>query len=148
MNLKRILMDLGNELVKQGYRPAQEATLRTMRAAHRDSWSGCKPYSTTDVRPQCVAGGLECLVLLTEWLNACPEARKVLADMGIEWPVVERDGVGSGPADPRDVLDALTADQIAEVFDTMDPRDRVYCVHGWADVAALEHVWRRRREQR
>ena len=143
-------MELGNKLIARGHNPADPNRLCHMRASHRGGGSGRlfdAPYEEVETRRERITGGLECIVLLTEWLNACPEAREVLAEMGVEWPVVDRDGVGNGPADPKDVLDTLTADQIAEIFDTMDPRDRVYCVHGWAEVAALEEEWRKRREQ-
>ena len=65
MNLKQILMDLGNKLVIDcGYNPAYHPTRST------------KPIDN-----------------FTRWLNDCPDAQRILAEMGIEWPVVEKKDV-------------------------------------------------------
>lgn len=99
MNLKEILMHLGNALVSRGYDPATEVMLRRLRAVHRghgvgDPWDEDHrngPYRERDVGPGRMAG-LEVLVLFTEWLNANPDARECLDDLDVEWPVVRRDG--------------------------------------------------------
>lgn len=63
MNLKQILMELGNRLVtERGFNPA---------IATAD------PNST---RP---------IAEFTKWLNSTPEARMILREMGVYWPVVE-----------------------------------------------------------
>ena len=96
MDLKAILMHLGNALVARGYYPAQIVSLRKLRAVHRghdvgDPWGDEKPrngpYREDDMGPERLAG-LELIVLLTEWLNANPDAQECLADLGVEWPVV------------------------------------------------------------
>lgn len=63
MNLKKLLMDLGNALVTHysfdpGFR-----------------YRGGKP------RPNTVP-----IKDFTDWLNGCPQAQQVLADVGVEWP--------------------------------------------------------------
>ena len=63
MNLKQVLMELGNRLVlERRFLPAQ---------SHG-------PHSTKPIDD------------FTRWLNNTPEAIELLADMGIEWPVVKR----------------------------------------------------------
>ena len=62
MNLKQLLMDLGNLLVlEHGFDPATAPSHRPNTWPIRD---------------------------FTEWLNGCPEARRALADMGVDWPIV------------------------------------------------------------
>lgn len=61
MNLKQILMELGNRLVtERGFAPGADI-------------SGTRP-----------------IVEFTEWLNRTPDAVEVLDQMGIEWPVVQK----------------------------------------------------------
>jgi len=48
-----------------------------------------RPYQPEDVGRERLAGGLELLVLLTEWLNAHNDAQECLAELGVEWPVVQ-----------------------------------------------------------
>lgn len=62
MNLKYTLMELGNRLVQRGFTPA--------------AWE-----SDISTRP---------IVKFTEWLNNTPEATEILAEMGIDWPVVTK----------------------------------------------------------
>ena len=62
MNLKRVLMELGNRLVTDhrynpGFLP--------------------EPPSTAPI------------VDFTNWLNQDPKARAILAELGVEWPAVE-----------------------------------------------------------
>jgi len=96
VNLKAILMHLGNALVSRGYDPANLSMLRQLRATHRGSnaepWRETgmnRPYQPEDVGRERLAGGLELLVLLTEWLNAHNDAQECLAELGVEWPVVQ-----------------------------------------------------------
>lgn len=90
MNLKETFMHLGNRLIARGHTPAHEATMRKMRGAHRGSATYPQPYALHDTHPDRLSGGLELIVLLTEWLNACPAAQEILAEMDIEWPTVDR----------------------------------------------------------
>lgn len=99
MNLKAILMHLGNALVARGYDPANLNMLRQLRATHRGSNAGPwhetrmnRPYRPEDVGRERLAGGLELLVLLTEWLNVHPDAIECLEELGVEWPIVQRPG--------------------------------------------------------
>ena len=64
INLKEVLMELGNRLVTEcGYDPAiPNSGLRSTQ------W----------------------IANFTEWLNNMPEAREILDSMGIDWPVVEK----------------------------------------------------------
>jgi hypothetical protein len=84
MNLKQVLMDLGNRLViERSYCPGayinfmsdslEKSGLGTIASALRDT--GGK-----DTTP---------IVLFTDWLNRNQDAREILEDMGIEWPVVK-----------------------------------------------------------
>jgi hypothetical protein len=69
MNLKKALMDLGNKLViEHGFDPGAPS-----------GYVG--PVCAGDTSTQAICE-------FTEWLNRVPEAREVLAEMGIEWPVV------------------------------------------------------------
>ena len=94
IQLKAILMHLGNGLVERGYDPAAEIMLRKIRAVHRghdvgDPWSEDRrngPYREKDMGHNRLAG-LELIVLLTEWLNANPDAREVLDSLDVDWPV-------------------------------------------------------------
>lgn len=68
MNLKALLMDLGNRLVrKHGFQPAQAILDRTRDAAFLRS--------------------TQMIAMFVAWLNHVPEARKMLADYGWEWPL-------------------------------------------------------------
>lgn len=65
MNLKQILMELGNRLVSEhGFEPA----------------TGLWPKSDNTVA----------IKDFTDWLNNTPQAQQVLAEMGHEWPVVNK----------------------------------------------------------
>ena len=67
LNLKLVLMQLGNQLVTQeGFAPANES-----------SQPSTKPIDD-----------------FTRWLNACEPARRLLAEQGIEWPVVKMAACG------------------------------------------------------
>ena len=62
LNLKQVLMELGNRLVTDyGYMPGRDRTTA-----------------------RCTGT----IIDFTEWLNNAPEAREILADMDIAWPVV------------------------------------------------------------
>ena len=73
MNLKKALMDLGNKLViEHGFDPGAPSGY---------------------VGPVCVGDtSTQAICEFTEWLNRNHKAREVLAEMGIEWPVVEGEG--------------------------------------------------------
>lgn len=65
INLKQVLMELGNRLVtEEGYDPPQP---------HLE-----QEYSTTELQR------------FTEWLNTNEPARRVLAEMGYNWPVTPK----------------------------------------------------------
>lgn len=71
MDLKRILMELGNKLVlEHGYEPSGPMP-ENLRAGLQ-----------TDV-------STEPITLFAEWLNANPDARRILAEMGVQWPMPE-----------------------------------------------------------
>ena len=63
LNLKLILMQLGNGLVGRGFIPAATATEETN-------------------APNTLA-----IVKFTEWLNNNPEAQEELAELGVQWPM-------------------------------------------------------------
>ena len=63
MNLKRVLMELGNKLVTEHH--------------FNPGWSSEVP-STAPITD------------FTNWLNENPEVQVVLEEMGIEWSVVQR----------------------------------------------------------
>ena len=64
MNLKQVLMNLGNRLVtERGFDPAV--------------FDNPDRKSTVPIR------------VFTEWLNHTPEAIEILKEMGINWPVVK-----------------------------------------------------------
>jgi len=94
INLKMILLLLGNGMVEGGYSPAEGIMLRRLRAVHRghdvgDPWEEDRrnaPYREKDMGHNRMAG-IELIVLLTEWLNANTDAQEVLAEQGVEWPV-------------------------------------------------------------
>ena len=68
MNLKLVLMELGDRLVTDhSYAPG----FATRDYRHR-------PLQTTNP-----------IIEFTEFLNNCPEAQQILAELGIEWPVVK-----------------------------------------------------------
>lgn len=75
MNLKEVLMELGNRLVREyGFDPGLpnlpvEKVVGMIGPAGRSS-------------------SLQYLVWFTEWLNGCEDARVILEEMGIKWPVV------------------------------------------------------------
>lgn len=78
MNLKQILMELGNRLVtERGFAPGADI-------------NGTGPITE-----------------FTEWLNRTPDAVEVLDQMGIAWPVVQkpagwaRPGVEKRPHNPN-----------------------------------------------
>jgi len=89
VNLKEKLMVLGNEMVARGYHPADARILARMRKAHRGTPHG-HYYTEEDTQRDQLSGGLELIVLFTEWLNANPTARLILATLDVDWPVVER----------------------------------------------------------
>lgn len=62
-NLKQVLMELGNRLV----------TEKKFNPAHSS-----EPPSTQPIDD------------FARWLNETPDARQILAEMGVEWPVVEK----------------------------------------------------------
>jgi hypothetical protein len=71
MNLKKLLMDLGNMLVqKHGFDPATVPPPVGFQA------EGRKP-STWPIKQ------------FTDWLNECRQAQQVLADVGVEWPTAQ-----------------------------------------------------------
>ena len=73
MNLKALLMDLGNRLVrKHGFQPAQAILDRKRDVAFLRS--------------------TQMIAMFVAWLNHVPEARKMLADYGWEWPLGHRRG--------------------------------------------------------
>jgi hypothetical protein len=75
MNLKALLMDLGNQLVrKHGFQPAQAILDRKRDVAFLRS--------------------TQMIAMFVAWLNHVPEARKMLADYGWEWPLGHRRGKG------------------------------------------------------
>lgn len=63
MDLKRILMELGNRLVADHH--------------YNPGWSPEQP-STAPITD------------FTNWLNENPKAQAILAELGVEWPMVER----------------------------------------------------------
>ena len=66
MNLKEVMMELGNKLViKHRFTP----TRMPITAAEADR-------STEHIQR------------FTEWVNRTPEAREALHEMGVEWPIV------------------------------------------------------------
>lgn len=69
MNLKAALMELGNKLVME----------------HRFDPSGPIPREVREALR--IDHSTEPIVLFTEWLNLHPEARDVLAELGINWPM-------------------------------------------------------------
>ena len=70
VNLKKVLMEMGNKLVlEHGFDPG-----------HNDHWLSAVTVTNTST---------QAIYEFTVWLNRVPEAREVLAEMGIEWPVVE-----------------------------------------------------------
>ena len=71
VNLKKVLMEMGNKLVlEHGFDPGRM----------NDHWLSAVTVTDTSTQAICE---------FTVWLNRVPEAREVLAEMGIEWPVVE-----------------------------------------------------------
>ena len=79
MNLKLILMRLGNRLVQEyGWEPGYAGS-RSM-----DDWlSALDADSSTAI-----------VILFTHWLNVTPDARQILADSGVDWrPVAEKKNV-------------------------------------------------------
>ena len=75
VNLKKVLMEMGNKLVlEHGFDPGGTANGRA------DHWLSAVTVTNTSTQAICE---------FTDWLNRVPEDREVLAEMGIEWPVVE-----------------------------------------------------------
>lgn len=73
MNLKKILMELGNKLVLE----------------HRYDLTSVPPCSDEFVSwVDGFAGSVELVAAFTVWLNRSPEAQQALAELGVEWPVV------------------------------------------------------------
>jgi hypothetical protein len=69
MNLKKTLMDLGNKLVlDRHFIPSGPAPVEIREALRTDR--------TT-----------EPITMFAEWLNMNPEAREILAEMGVQWPM-------------------------------------------------------------
>jgi len=78
MNLKEVLMQLGNALVlERGFDPAN------VEFTNLDDAETVLCQSTT-----------EPIKFFTDWLNKTPEAQEILAEMEIDWPVVNRDAGG------------------------------------------------------
>tara|TARA_R110000824_G_scaffold120382_3_gene275640 strand:- start:25050 stop:25580 length:531 start_codon:yes stop_codon:yes gene_type:complete len=77
MNLKEVLMTLGNRLVtERGFDPA----------------TGADSPSSLNAK---LVGTTVAIARFTNWLNETEEAREVLAEMGVGWPVAEPLPVGS-----------------------------------------------------
>jgi len=75
-NLKKILMELGNELVtRHGYAPAEPFSDEFMQKVADDD--------TTNF-----------LKAVTVWLNARPEAQQILKRMNVDWPMPRGRGRG------------------------------------------------------
>lgn len=102
-NLKRLCMELGNRLVKLGATPADHGRMAYLRRNHLGNTRGY-PKAIWRGDP---GASLEPLVLFTEWLNAYPDARNVLDELGMDWPIVSpmgdarEDAPGSGAEPPE-----------------------------------------------
>ncbi len=75
-NLKKVLMELGNKLVtERGYEPIGDARfpLEFLAELKGDRSTG---YIT----------------IFTMWLNENPDAREILKEMGVDWPMPSRGG--------------------------------------------------------
>lgn len=69
MNLKKVLMELGNRMVTEaGYDPSGPVPDHIRRAF----------VDETNTEP---------IALFTEWVNLNPRAQEILRDMGVEWPM-------------------------------------------------------------
>lgn len=91
MNMKRILMELGNRLVlERGFAPSVE-------------WDDHGQESTLPIKR------------FTDWLNGCTSARELLADMGVEWPTVIAQ-TGPMPGGPPVASRQVTGDRLVEVI--------------------------------
>ena len=86
MNLKQQLMILGNRLVTEcGFDPANSVTqmadaLERIGQPKIAGWMRRDTDKTTQP-----------IVAFTNWLNNTPEAQEILAEAGIEWPVVHKE---------------------------------------------------------
>lgn len=78
MNLKQILMLLGNKLVERGFDPAYA----DFNNVHDAETVVCESNGRPTTEP---------IKFFTVWLNECPDAQEILAEMGVEWPVVKRE---------------------------------------------------------
>lgn len=76
MNLKEVLMVLGNRLVTERRFDPANAEFTNL-----DDAETVFCDSTT-----------EPIKFFTDWLNHNPDAQEILAEMGVEWPVVNREG--------------------------------------------------------
>ncbi len=77
LNLKAMLMELGNRLVKEhGFAPAQAAF---------DSQRDARFLRSTQL-----------IAVFVAWLNHVPEAQKILAELGLEWPLGQVRGNAKG----------------------------------------------------
>jgi hypothetical protein len=119
MNLKHILMELGNRLVSRGARPSQQSVVANMRNNHGARSAGAK-YSKAIWRGEAGAS-LEPIVLFTEWLNAYPDARNVLLELGVQWPTVGP----RGGSEPTPGADATPPPDAPEPFRKMQKRQGV-----------------------
>lgn len=82
MNLKKILMDLGNGLVERGFDP-----------------SGPLPE---DLRHELANDHTTYpIAVFTEWLNLHPEAREILQEIGVQWPTAPRMSSAEGNGSNR-----------------------------------------------
>jgi hypothetical protein len=69
LNLKRVLMQVGNELVtRHGFEPSGPAPASIMRATIEGKVTHPLTY-------------------FTQFLNMCPEARELLEEHGFVWPM-------------------------------------------------------------
>ncbi len=68
LNLKAMLMDLGNRLLREhGFKPAQAVFDQQRDAAFLRS--------------------TQMIAMFIAWLNRVPDAQKILTEYGLEWPV-------------------------------------------------------------
>ena len=116
MNLKQLLMDLGNDLIAGGFDPAavaKEQILLVVKNHLEDTFV---------------------IALFTEWLNRCPEAQAYLAANGVAWPVYEQQvgrGQRSGPVEERlgekpDAKAWFTLGQVPSMDLTRGPEGQTY----------------------
>jgi hypothetical protein len=82
MNLKQALMELGNRLVtERGYLSAPQRM--PSKSDKISEGIVVEASMLVLVRPK----STEMIARFTEWLNENPDAREILQEMGVEWPV-------------------------------------------------------------